>query len=439
MERQRISKTRKPHSESFDPGRPKAPERAPVTPIHQLQETLGNRALGELIQAKLEAGAAQSAQSAQADAMERAAAETAQPLEAPVRQPLESSLQQDLSSVRVHAGPASSQAAESLGARAYTLGNDIHLGAEANRLSGSERAHLLAHEAVHTVQQGLQSVSPRGQLAVSNPHDAAEIEADHIARSVLSPATRAPSTSLAMRDHLRASPVAAHTVSRVAAPLVQRDIIKSDTVRDGTFDLNLVKETDGAGSTGLKGTIKFTPSATSPNASVIKLLQVARLEDIGAGGDYVWTGAESDKNLMQTTANATTGVEPGYMVDHLASVANPRTAKGDAKVLPYYRTYFSNATHSQDGSKSGATIQHASLWDWPKWASSGRFSFETAAKSVNSGYVYASVRWGFTVTNPGGVISGETATVQRAPSTTFGAAVTAFNEFYKNPGASTAP
>lgn len=53
MERQRIRESRKPHSESFDPGRPRAPERAPVTPIHRLQETLGNRALGEFIQAKL--------------------------------------------------------------------------------------------------------------------------------------------------------------------------------------------------------------------------------------------------------------------------------------------------------------------------------------------------------------------------------------------------
>jgi hypothetical protein len=370
--------------------------------------------------------------------MESAASETARPLDERVRQSLEQNLQQDLGSVRVHAGPASAKAAESLGARAYTLGNRIHLGAEASRLSGDERDHLLAHEAVHTVQQGLQSVAPQGKLSVSSPHDSAEVEADHIARSVLSPAKRAPSPSLAMRDRLRASPVA-QTVSRVAAPLIQRDIIKSGIVRDGTFDLNLVKDTDGSGSTGLKGTIKFTPSATAPDSSLIKLLQIARLEDIGTGADYVWTGAEADRNLMQTTANKTTKVQQGFFVDHLASVANPRTAKKDASVSPYYRTYAPSPSVSQDGSKSGKTVQHASLWDWPKWASSGRFTFETAARAVNSGYTYATVRWGFTVTNPGGAISAESATFHRSPSTTFGAAVTAFNEFYKNPGASTAP
>jgi len=250
---------------------------------------------------------------------------------------------------------------------------------------------------------------------------------------------RKPSRSLAIRDQLRASPVPAQSISRVAAPLIQRDIIKTDTVRDGTFDLNLVKATDSAGSTGLSGTIKFTPSATAPDASVIKLLQVVRTEDIDLGGEYVWTGAEADRSSMQTTANATTGVQPGYFVDHSAAAATPRTTKKSRNVSPYYRTYWPNSADSQDGSKRGTTVTEASLWDNPSAGNSIRFSFETAAKSVNSGYIYGTVRWGFTVTNPGGKISGETATVHRGPSATFGAAVHEFNEFYKNRGASTAP
>jgi hypothetical protein len=250
---------------------------------------------------------------------------------------------------------------------------------------------------------------------------------------------RRPSRSLAIRDHLRASPIPARSISRVAAPLIQRDIVKTDTVRDGTFDLNLAKETDPEGRTGLAGTIKFTASATAPDASVIKLLQIARNEDLDAGGEYVWTGGEADRNSMQTTATADTGVQAGYFVDHLAAVANPRTTKKSANVSPYYRTYWPNSTLSQDGSKRGSTVTAASLWDHPKSAGSRRFSFETAAKSVNSGYIYATVRWGFTVTNPGGTISGETATFHRGPSATFGAAVHEFNEFYKNRGASTAP
>ncbi|HEU4435555.1 MAG TPA: hypothetical protein VFR51_19375 [Pyrinomonadaceae bacterium] len=250
---------------------------------------------------------------------------------------------------------------------------------------------------------------------------------------------RRPSRSLAIRDHLCASPIPAQSISRVAAPLIQRDIVKTDSVRDGTFDLNLVEETDAEGRTGLAGTIKFTPSATAPDASVIKLLQVVRTEDLDAGGEYVWTGAEADRGSMQTTANDKTGVQPGYFVDHSAAVANPRTTKKSANVSPYYRTYWPNSTHSQDGSKSGTTVTDASLWDHPATAGSIRFSFETAAKSVNSGYIYGTVRWGYTVTNPGGKISGEAATVHRGPSATFGAAVHEFNEFYKNRGASTAP
>ena len=59
----------------------------------------------------------------------------------------------DLGGVRLHTGPSSSEAAEALDARAYTLGQDIHFGP--NRFDPAQPSglQLLAHEVAHTQQQ----------------------------------------------------------------------------------------------------------------------------------------------------------------------------------------------------------------------------------------------------------------------------------------------
>ncbi len=59
----------------------------------------------------------------------------------------------DFRGVRVHTGPAATEAARLLGARAFTVGNDIAFGlGEYDSGSGAGR-RLLAHELTHTVQQ----------------------------------------------------------------------------------------------------------------------------------------------------------------------------------------------------------------------------------------------------------------------------------------------
>ena len=66
-----------------------------------------------------------------AELLAQAGSEPGKPLDEKVRQPMEEKLGADLGGVRVHTGPASAAAAESIGARAYTIGSDIHLGAGA--------------------------------------------------------------------------------------------------------------------------------------------------------------------------------------------------------------------------------------------------------------------------------------------------------------------
>jgi hypothetical protein len=60
----------------------------------------------------------------------------------------------DLSAVRVHTGPASADAAASIGARAYAIGSDIVFGRDQFRPDSDTGRRLLAHELTHVVQAG---------------------------------------------------------------------------------------------------------------------------------------------------------------------------------------------------------------------------------------------------------------------------------------------
>jgi len=82
-----------------------------------------------------------------------ASSSSGSPLPDVLMRKFESSLGADLSGVRIHTGGVSEQAADAVGAKAYTMGNDIHFGAGHFDPSSSSGQHLLAHEVAHTVQQ----------------------------------------------------------------------------------------------------------------------------------------------------------------------------------------------------------------------------------------------------------------------------------------------
>jgi Domain of unknown function (DUF4157) len=102
-----------------------------------------------------------------------------------IQRSFESSLGADLSSVRVHTDGSSGDAAHAVGARAYAVGQDIHFGAGQYDPGSHDGLHLLAHEVAHTVQQHGGSTTRQHKLAVSNPHDAAELEADAAASAMV--------------------------------------------------------------------------------------------------------------------------------------------------------------------------------------------------------------------------------------------------------------
>ena len=76
------------------------------------------------------------------------------PLSDGVRGPMESAIGADFSGVRIHTGSESVQMNRELNAQAFAHGNDVYFGAGKYNPSSASGQHLLAHELVHTVQQG---------------------------------------------------------------------------------------------------------------------------------------------------------------------------------------------------------------------------------------------------------------------------------------------
>ncbi|WP_244204618.1 DUF4157 domain-containing protein [Streptomyces africanus] len=105
------------------------------------------------------------------------------PLAAPVRKEMESRFDTDFSDVRLHTGATAARSAHAIGARAYTSGSHVVIGA------GGGDKHTLAHELTHVVQQrgGPVSGTATGHgFAVSDPGDRFERAAEANARKVMS-------------------------------------------------------------------------------------------------------------------------------------------------------------------------------------------------------------------------------------------------------------
>jgi hypothetical protein len=140
----------------------------------------------------------------------KASSDGGQPLETGVRRQVEHATGADLSAVRVHTGVASQAAAASVAARAYTVGQDVHFGAGAYQPGSVEGDRLIAHELIHTVQQGSAGELRQDKLEVSQPGDAAEREADELADAIVD------------RGGQGAHTPSAQPVQAARAPLIQR-------------------------------------------------------------------------------------------------------------------------------------------------------------------------------------------------------------------------
>jgi len=114
------------------------------------------------------------------------------PLEPAVRTDMESRLGHDFGDVKVHTDAAAHASAKSVGAHAYTVGNNVVFQRDAYDPSSQAGRTTLAHELTHVVQQrsGPVDGSPAGGgISVSDPGDRFErAAADNAARVMSEPA-----------------------------------------------------------------------------------------------------------------------------------------------------------------------------------------------------------------------------------------------------------
>ncbi|MER5982826.1 DUF4157 domain-containing protein [Streptomyces sp. NPDC001787] len=186
-----------------------------------LQRTVGNGALGPLIQ---RSRAARSEQAEETQETPRSPVHDVvssgggSPLDTDTRTDLESRMGADFSDVRIHNDSAAHESAKGVGAHAYTVGNNVVFQRDAYDPSSPQGRTTLAHELTHVIQQRsgpVEGTEAPGGIRVSDPSDRFEREAVANADRVLS--DPAPESSPAT-----GSASAGPAPSASAAPSVQR-------------------------------------------------------------------------------------------------------------------------------------------------------------------------------------------------------------------------
>ena len=123
-----------------------------------------------------------------------------QPLDAAARTWMEPRFGHDFSNVRVHTDTLAAQSAQAVNALAYTVGRDVVFGAGQYAPATARGSRLLAHELTHVVQQAGAGTNSRQTKTISEPSDAAEVEADDAASKILSgefvPVRQSPTATL---------------------------------------------------------------------------------------------------------------------------------------------------------------------------------------------------------------------------------------------------
>ncbi len=163
-----VAKTQKNASRVKDVQRQSRGPSRNAHPIKSVQSVIGNRAAQRLlrssyVQTKLQGGEtdnkAQSHGSGVESQIERLRG-GGQQLPESLRAHFEPRFGHDFSDVRLHTGPDAAEAAQNIGAKAFTVGKDVAFGAaEYSPETGAGKA-LLAHELAHVVQQSAGTAGP---------------------------------------------------------------------------------------------------------------------------------------------------------------------------------------------------------------------------------------------------------------------------------------
>ncbi|MGC1247194.1 MAG: DUF4157 domain-containing protein [Spirulinaceae cyanobacterium] len=305
-----------------------------------------------------------------------------QPLSDNIRGPMEESFGADFSGVNVHTDSQSDQLNQSIGARAFAMGQDVFFRQGAYDPSSKGGQELIAHELTHVVQQNGGAVQKKG-----------------------TDTQKGESPALQMRSQLRAS-----SLSKAA---IQR---KVDTL-GGEWDTDKYDLITPANPSGLRGSeieLKFKPG-NSVDAELIGLTQsvksIKSKKPHFINNDIFYKNRAIDSKDAITVDSNTSETDEGTMIDRVKNYNNPiypvnslpSKSLDDTSTSPGWGQH---GYHYQD--KSGE-LQHqdAILKDAPKLVRAEKESgqiFETTAlatKGLQSGTYYGSVRWGWRTDDQG--------------------------------------
>ena len=215
--------------------------------------------------------------------VDRVLGSAGKPLASPVRQDMEARFGTDFSDVRLHTGASAARSARAIGARAYTSGSHVVLGA------GGGDKHTLAHELTHVVQQrnGPVSGTDHGNgLKVSDPSDKFERAAEANAHKVMSgPAPDVQRTPETGPDVVTAGAAEADTVQRASSTVLEQAVVthyhptKAGTRNAQNLPIRRPRTVTGTVSpTGTAG------RAAAPNPIAVKELHTAYKNQVGKRG-----------------------------------------------------------------------------------------------------------------------------------------------------------
>ncbi|WP_393063139.1 DUF4157 domain-containing protein [Streptomyces sp. LN549] len=164
-----------------------------------LQRSIGNAALGPMIQRSRAGTPEQSEDEPRSPVHDVISSGGGTPLDTETRTDLEGRMGADFSDVRIHNDSAAHESAKGVGAHAYTVGNNVVFQRDAYDPSSPQGRTTLAHELTHVIQQRsgpVEGTEAPGGIRVSDPSDRFEREAVTNADRVLSDPAPAPAASV---------------------------------------------------------------------------------------------------------------------------------------------------------------------------------------------------------------------------------------------------
>lgn len=147
----------------------------------QMQRQYGNRYVQRVMELSRQ-GAGETEATPEVEAAIEQARGGGRSLDSGIQRQMESAFGTNFSGVRVHTDSTADTLNQSLSARAFTTGQDIFFRQGEYNPGSSSGKELLAHELTHVVQQ---TGTVRGKLAIGQPGDQYEQEADQVASAVI--------------------------------------------------------------------------------------------------------------------------------------------------------------------------------------------------------------------------------------------------------------